>query len=267
LTSGTEPSRSSELEKLGFRLTGFRDWPVVRALHTLAGLGFRSVELSLDHPELDPETLTGEQITRVQAALADYRLRLSAVAYHPVSDCVDTAFRRQKRALAVAREFGASALVAGGVASARDSQGTAGLKALEDLVLAAEGAGLTVALEPAPDTVLDGMYEFANLARRLAGLPVSLTLNLGHVALTEGESPEVIEEWCSFITQVHVHDVIRPDPTHLLPGDGHLDLLRPIQKLRECGYTGDLTLDLYDIAAAPDEWAARAMERCRGLFG
>jgi sugar phosphate isomerase/epimerase len=157
-------------------------------------------------------------------------------------------------------------LVAGSPTTEVDPQGCSTFLALEELIRSAEGTGIVVALEPEPDTVINGIYEFSLIAAHMAGSPLGLNLDLGHAALTEGDPIAVIDEWSSFIMHVHVEDIRRPQHVHLLPGDGHLDLLRMIRKLRESGFAGDLTVDLFDILDAPDVWAQRAMERMRLLL-
>jgi sugar phosphate isomerase/epimerase len=257
-----EPTKTGEAGRLGFRLSGFRLWPVTQALQVLSEIGYRSVELCLEHPELDPLTLTKAKIAEIKQCLDHTGLRVSAVSYHGKRDELSATLSKQKAGLELAREFGTGVLVAGTGLRASDPQGISTHKALEELIRAAEEIGCIVAVEPEPDTVIHGMAEFSLLVSRLAGTPVGLNFDVGHAALTENDVGQTINEWGAFIRHVHLEDLRKPHHVHLLPGDGELELPRLVGKLRQNGYAGDLTVDLFDILDAPDVWARRAMTRC-----
>lgn len=261
-----EQARNSEMEKLGFRLSGFRQWPLEKTLAALAQIGYRSVELCLEHPELNPESLDADAIARIKQLLDRLGLRVSAVSYHGRKDSVAAALKKQKLGLKLAREFGTRVLVVGSVDGRHDPQGGSTYRALEELVREADGTEVVVAVEPEPDTVIHGMYEFSMLARDLSGCPLGLNLDLGHAYLTEGNATQVVDEWAPFIVHVHLGDVRKPNHVHLMPGDGHLDLRGSVQRLRECGYEGDLTVDFCDLQEAPEDLAGKAYQRCRELL-
>ena len=254
------------LSKLGFRLEGFCQWPMEKALAKIAQIGYHSVELCLEHPDLNPDSLTGDAIRRIKKGLEDSGLRLSSVSYHGKRESLSNALKNQKLGIEIAQSLGVGVLVVGAPSTSADPQGCSTFLALEELVRSAEGSGVVIALEPEPDTVIHGLYEFSLLAAHMAGSPLALNLNLGHAALTESDPIEVIEEWAPFIVHTHVEDIRKPNHSHLLPGDGHLDLLRMIKKLRETGYAGDLTIDLFDILDEPDVWAQKAMDRMKLLL-
>ncbi len=262
----SEPNYPNELARLGFRLAGFRDWSLAEALRKIAEIGYKSVELCLEHPELDPGSLTASSISKIKALLGEQNLRVSAVSFHGKRDDLPTAFLKQKLAIELAQEFNTRVLVVGTALAEVDPQGCASLRNLEELVHCAENTGVVIAVEPEPDTALNGMYEFSLLASHLAGSPLGLNLDIGHAALTEGDVCAVIEEWAPFIAHTHFEDIRKPAHVHLLPGDGHLDLVGCVRKLRETGYQGDLTIDLFDIFDAPQDWAQKAMDRCQALL-
>jgi sugar phosphate isomerase/epimerase len=264
--NATEQNRVIEVEKLGFGLAGFRQWPLDKSLGTLAEIGYTAVELCLEHPGLDLTTLTPAALSKLKTRLKKLGLRVSSVSCHSKLDGVFKSLKKQKLAIEFAGEFGAHVLVVGTAASTLDPQGSDTTRALEELVRAAEGTGVVVAVEPEPDTVIHGMYEFSMLASHLSGSSLGLNLDLGHAFLTEGSATSVVDEWAPFIVQVHIEDVIKPDHLHLLPGDGHVDLTRALEHLRENGYSGNLIVDHPDGLDDPKEWARLAMERCRDLL-
>ncbi len=261
-----EWARVCEPEKLGFRLAGFQLWPLDKALTTLAEIGYRSVELCLEHPDLNPEILNPEALARLKSLLGRLGLRVSSISCHGKKDSIALTLKKQLLGLNIARELGTRYLVVGTTLSQNDPQGADTLRALEVLVRAAEECDLMVAVEPEPETVIHGMYDFSMLASNLSGSSLGLNLDLGHAYLTESSPIEVIDEYASFIVHLHLEDMIRPAHNHLLPGDGYMDLQGAIMRLRENGYSGDLTVDLFDILDAPEVWAKKALERCQAIF-
>jgi sugar phosphate isomerase/epimerase len=166
---GSTFTASGELTRLGFRLAGFKGWPLDESIRTLAEMGYQSVELCIEHPDMDPEKLTPDTIARIGEILKDNAIRVSSVGYSGKGDDIIASLAAQKRGLEIAREFDCRTLVVGTVLETADPDGSKTYKALEDLLRAAEETGLIIAVEPEPNTVLNGIYEFSLLASRLAG--------------------------------------------------------------------------------------------------
>ncbi|MFH1863113.1 MAG: sugar phosphate isomerase/epimerase family protein [bacterium] len=261
-----EFSGDKELNSLGFRLEGFKEKPLQTTLQTLSRIGYRSVEICLEHPELAPDKLTPANVSRLVGQLKEYGLRVSSVSCHGRKHDLITLQKRLKAGMEIVRDLGTRILVVGTVSTAEDCTGRLTFNMLEDLLKAAEDVDVIIAVEPEPETVLDGMYEFSTLACRMIGAPLGLNLDVGHAFLTEGNVVSVIREWAPFIVHTHLEDMCRAQHVHLLPGDGHLDLRQLVSALREHDYCGDLTLDLYDITDDPEKWAEEAMLRCRKIF-
>jgi len=263
---GSKFTPSEELNKLGFRLALFHSWPLEKAVKTLAEMGYKSLELCLEHPELSPDKLTEKEISRIKKIIEDGGLRVSSVSYFSSGDDVSVALEEQKGGVELARELDCRILVVGTLPEAADPDGKKTYRALEELLRLAEEKGVTIAVEPEPETVINGLFEFSVLASRVAGSPLGLSLNIGHVALTEGDVAAAIEEWAPFIMNAHISDVRRHEHVHLLPGDGHLDIYKMVMTLRENDFSGDLIIDLSQTQEAPDQLARIAMERCREMF-
>jgi fructoselysine 3-epimerase len=261
----TQPTAAGGVGRFGFRLSGFHRWPVVQALKTLSEIGYQSVELCLEHPDLDPLTITRAKVAEIRQALDHSGLRVSAVSYHGKRDDLGKTLSKQKAGLELARDFGTEVLVAGTGLLISDPGRSNTYRALETLIRVAAEVDCIVAVEPEPDTVIHGMEEFSQLVSLMAGAPLGLNLDVGHAALTENDVGESIDKWGCFIRHVHFEDIRKPHHVHLLPGDGDLDLPNLVLKLRQVGYTRDLTVDLFDILDAPEVWARRAITRCHEL--
>ncbi|MBU1881103.1 sugar phosphate isomerase/epimerase, partial [bacterium] len=225
------------------------------------------LEFSLNHPDLDPAALSGSRLQKLKSALEDNNLCVSAMSYR----CADEQNLSQsldslKKGMEVALSLGTNLLLICTAPQSSDPDGRQTTTLLSDLLHHAQEIGLIIAVDPEPDTVIHGLYEFSQMANRMTGLPLGLDLNVSHCACTEGNVDEVIAEWASFIVSAHISDAERNQHNHLIPGQGHLDINRAVQALRRYRYHGDLTLDLEPNGTAFEEMAVRAMENCKQLF-
>ncbi len=255
-----------EIQRLGFRLQPFEQWPLKKALEFLSQTGYRSVEISLDHPDLQLSRITPKILSEVRSFLEETDLKVSAVSYLCRDKTLEDLTAHLRVGLNVAYEIGAPVFILCAGPLCDDPGGRNTRAALIEILNQAEERGIAVAVEPEPESVLHGLYEFSDLARRLAGSPLRLNLNLTHTAITEGSLDDVIENWSSYIVHVHVSDVRGREHAHLLPGDGYLDILSIVRKLREHNYNGDWTLDMTGQPDPPEQLAQKAIERCRGIF-
>ena len=263
---GSKFTPSEEVNKLGFRLALFRTWSLEKSVKTLAEMGYKSLELCMEHPELCLEELSSDEISRIKKTVEDGGLCVSSVSYFSSSDDILAALDKQKNGVELARELGCKILVVGTLPEASDPDGKKTYRAFEELLCLGEEKGVTIAVEPEPEMVLNGLFEFSVLASRMAGSPLGLSLNIGQVALTEGDVAAAIEEWAPFIVNAHISVVRRHEHVHLLPGDGHLDIYKMVMALRENDFIGDLIIDLSETEDSPDHLAQVAIERCREMF-
>lgn len=257
---------STEMENLGFRSTLFHDWPLEKCAKTLSEVGYKSLELCLKHSDMGPDSLTPEGVDRIKQMLDKIGLRISSVYHCVESEDFIADFEDQKKCLEMAKQLDCKILVLRTAPEEADPDGRKTTRNIVELLQHAESMEMTIAIEPEPGTVLNGLYEFSRLVAETAGLPIALNLNFGHAALTEGDVGAVIHEWATFIVQANLADVRRPDHVHLLPGDGYLNLYELVLLLRDCRYEGDLILDLSGTDEAPDRLAEVAMERCKEIF-
>jgi sugar phosphate isomerase/epimerase len=255
-----------EAARLGYSLAAFTDWTLAKVIETIAGAAYKSVELCLDHPELDADKLTDDHIDKIKNLLKKHDLHVSAVSCYSNQEDMRLIFENRLRGIDVAVKLGCRILVLGCASEGSDPGGENTRKYLAKLLQKADTEGVTIAIDPEPGTVIHGYYEFSMLARQHSGMPLGLNLNLTHATLTEKDVFAVIEEWAPFIVYTHISDCANNEHTHLLPGDGKLDLQAIMASLRKNHYRGDFVLHITDNSEPPDELARIAMDRCQKLM-
>jgi len=258
---------SDELHRLGYRISKEHDWPLDKTFQLLAQLGFQAVEFSLNHPDLNPASLLDKKLDKIKKNLDTNNLRVSAVSYRcdEVSK-IAVSLDFLKKGMEVAQVLGTNLMIICPPSQSDDPNGRLTMTLLTELLQHAQEISMTVALEPEPDTTVNGIYEFSQMANRLTGLPLGLDVNVSHCACTEGNVDDVIAEWAPFIVSAHISDAERNQHHHLIPGEGHLDINRAVQALRRYRYEGDLIVDVDQTAAPFEETAVRTMDNCKQLF-
>ena len=247
--------------KTGFRTAGYEAWGLGPTLQDIALAGFDSVELCLEHPGSTPEGLDDTRIQRVTRLLEELELPLSAVSYHgdgsPVEEKVDKTFR----ALEIAHQMKAKVLIVN--TEPPDSTRPEHLAEVQDrLARLCDRAGrcnIDVAVEPEPGLLIDSSQDFLTMAERVGSPNLKINLDIGHAHLTDPDVVETIHKLGDKIVHTHVEDIAGGVHKHLLPGEGEMNLTAIFDALRDIGYEGFLTIDLFQLGDEPGERARQAL--------
>lgn len=131
----------------------------------------------------------------------------------------------------------------------------------ETLSSAAEAArreGAVIALEPLTGNETDIVNTAAKAVEIIEGVNhPALKLHLDAKAMQAEDEPreEVIRKHGSHLVSFHAND-----PNKLGPGMGDLDLLPSLRALREVGYKGFLSVEVFDFSPGPDNIARESAE-------
>ncbi len=190
-----------DFSKIGYNLVSFQSWTLEKAFKVIADVGYSTVELCLEHPEMDPEKLLNGDIARIKAALEENGLRTSAISCNFKDANLDATFSECVKALDVALELGTKIFTISAPPENLDPGGQLTRQTLSKLLQIADDKGIIIAIENEPDSVIHGFYDFSMLISELINLPLGLNLNLSHAALTEQDVAAVINEFASHIVR------------------------------------------------------------------
>ncbi len=256
-----------DFSKIGYNLVSFQSWTLEKAFKVIADVGYSTVELCLEHPEMDPEKLLNGDIARIKAALEENGLRTSAISCNCKDANLDATFSECVKALDVALELGTKIFTISAPPENLDPGGQLTRQTLSKLLQIADNKGIIIAIENEPDSVIHGFYDFSMLISELINLPLGLNLNLSHAALTEQDVAAVINEFASHIVHTSISDCRKNQHDHLIPGDGNLDIHGLIVSLNRNHYQGDYILSPTSVNQSPDQLAKAAMDWCRETLG
>jgi sugar phosphate isomerase/epimerase len=268
--------------QLGYNTNGFTSHALADALRVLAGLGYRSVGLTLDHHVLNPlvpdwqksadqcRALLGE-LDLLPVVETGARYLLDPWRKHqPTLLSQHLADRRRRidfleRAVDVARIVGARvvSLWSGSppVEATPDEVDARLVEGLREVCAYAEAHGITVGFEPEPGMYISSMDEFLWLRQKVDHPALKLTLDVGHAHITEqGGAEETIRRFAQHIVNVHLEGMNRAAHDHLVPWEGDMDVKAVVRTLEAVGYTGPATFELSRHSHVAVETARRALE-------
>lgn len=277
--------------KLAFSTNAYLKYPFDEALRRLAAIGYSGVEIMADVPHAWPAFLLDEQKQGIRDALAKNRLAISNINsfmmhavndrrqryWHPSWIEPDPNYRAVRidhtmRSLTLARELGAKCITTepGGPLAPGQSW-SAGLKLfvemLKPVVEHAEKEGVLLLIEPEPGLLVETADQFLELMRHIDSPAVGLNFDIGHSYCVGDDPAATIPRVAKYIRHFHLEDIAATRVHHhLVPGEGAIDFAATFRAIRQIGYDGWVTIELYPYVDDPDAAARTALERVRPLI-
>ena len=269
--------------QLAFSSNAYLRYPIDETIARIAALGYRGIEILADVPHAWPAGLLPEQRQAIRDSLDRHGLTISninafmmnAIAdprqpyWHPSwiePDPHYRAIRREhtKRALKLAVDLGAPHITTepGGPLA----EGQTRLEAFDifydefmPCVEWADHYGIPILIEPEPGLLIERFDQFVEFKDRIDSPMVQLNFDIGH-AYCVGEDPQ---DWVAKMQEhtlhYHLEDIAATRVhKHLVPGRGAIDFAATLAAIRQTGYKGWLTVELYPYIDDPDAAAREA---------
>jgi sugar phosphate isomerase/epimerase len=271
--------------QLAFSTNAYLNHTFADAVSRLARIGYRGVEIMADVPHAWPAYLLPEQRQAIRDALAGNSVAISninAFMMHAVNDYrqkywhpswiePDAHYRRvridhTKRALSLAKELGAPNITTepGGPLEGRSRAECLALfiEMLKPVVEHAEKERVMLLVEPEPDLLIETADQYLEFASKLSSPYLGLNFDIGHAYCVKDDPPATIRRLGNLIRHVHLEDIAATRVHHhLIPGEGAIDFAATLAALKEMGYGGWVTIELYTCHENPDHAAKTARER------
>ena len=271
--------------QLAFSTNAYLHHSFAEAVSRLAAIGYRGVEIMADVPHAWPAYLLPEQKQGIRDALARNHLAISNInsfMMHAVNDYrqkywhpswiePDPHYRRvridhTRRALTLAKELGAKCITTepGGPLEGRSWSECLSLfiETLKPVVEHAEKEQVMLLVEPEPDLLIETADQYLEFASKITSPYLGLNFDIGHAYCVKDDPPATIRRLGSLIRHVHLEDIAATRVHHhLIPGEGAIDFGATLAALRDIGYDGWVTIELYTCHENPDYAARTARER------
>ena len=244
--------------RLGYNTNGFNCHSLESALEIISGLGYRGVAITLDNYILNPaDSDLDQQLELTRAMLkknslacvieTGARFLLDPRRKHePTLISTDSAGREirlifLKRALDIAAQLNAEAL---SFWSGKKNKNVNENQAWDWLVGGCRD-GIPLAFEPEPGMFIENLTEYQKLKEHVANPLFGLTLDVGHVFLTEDNSlANCIRNFKHRLKNIHLEDMKKGHHKHLQFGDGDIDFYEIFEALKEIDYVGLINVEL-----------------------
>jgi sugar phosphate isomerase/epimerase len=257
------------MPKLAFSANAFKKNTLPEAIHSIASIGYRGVEIMADMPHLEPGKLTKQQRADVLQRVKDEGLVVSNVnaftlfacgdTYHPTW-IEDSAAKRQTRVdhtlasveLAAAVGVKTVSLQPGGpligTNLSREQAAERYAEGLAKVVPLARQLGITLGIEPEPGLFIQTAGEYLEFKNQFFANEPTVLMNcdIGHLFCVGDDPATVIRTMPRHIAHIHLEDIgDNRVHQHLTPGKGAIDFRPIFQAMEDIGYTGWATVELY----------------------
>ena len=271
--------------QLAFSTNAYLNHSFAETARRLATIGYRGIEIMADVPHAWPAYLLPEQKQGIREALATNKLAISnvnAFMMHAVNDPrqkywhpswiePDANYRQirvdhTKRCLTLAKELGAPCVTTepGGPLEGRKWSDCLKLfvEMLKPVVEHAEKEGVPLLIEPEPDLLIETADQYLEFTRHIQSPMLGLNFDIGHFYCVKDDPAATVHKLAQHIRHVHLEDIAATRiHHHLIPGEGVIDFKSTLQALKNIGYNGWVTIELYTCHENPDHAATVARER------
>ncbi len=251
--------------KLGYISNGFSDHTLPQMVEVLHRFGYSAIGLTLGAPHLDPFTIDRQSLLKIRELFDTHQLQpaietgaryaLDGFRKHrPSLVSVDRTGREQrvtyyKRAIDLAVDLGAKvvSIWSGTPQPGIDPETTwrrlvAGLTPVLDH---AERMKIKIGFEPEPGMFIEDLEGWSLLKKRLPHLALGLTIDIGHLAVTEEEPwDQHLEVHAEDLVHLHLDDAKNRRHEHLLFGEGEIDWDAIFATLERIEYGGVALVEL-----------------------
>jgi sugar phosphate isomerase/epimerase len=273
--------------KLAYSTNAYAKFPLAEAVDRIAALAYRGIELMADVPHVWPATTTDSQVETIRRRLDTHGLTIANVNafmmnavqdfWHPSWIEPDVEFRRLRiqhtiDALRLAQKLGATCITTepGGPLEGDMTRETAidiFAQGLTEALEHAEKLGIELLVEPEPGLLIENASQFIELANRLTSPMFGLNFDIGHFYCVGEPLPETVERLRPYTRHYHIEDIAATRVhEHMIPGRGAIDFPSVLSAIRDTGYDGWLTVELYPYLDDPDSAGREARDYLTGLI-
>jgi len=243
---------------------------VFEAINFFSYKGFDGVELCYEDLSfrIRPDLWEPEIIALIREHSEKAGIVISAVGNHLRYFFDDFMFEAVKKGIKSTRLYGADVFIFAAMNDAnekiqrKDLRGIA-VRRIKELCKLAESEGVKLAMEPEPPSIYANTRDFLELCAEIGSPALGINFDAGHAFLTDPDILESVDLLKGKIFHGHIEDMQRGQHLHLLPGDGDMDLPALFKKLKETGFNGYMSVDLYNYKY--EEAVVEALTRLRKI--
>jgi sugar phosphate isomerase/epimerase len=273
--------------EFAFSTNAFKKYTLKETINCLSEIGYRGIEILCDVPHAYPKTLSDAECVEIKQLLSDLKIGISNLnaftlfaigdTHHPSWIENDSKLRKLRidhtiDCIKLARKLGANNISTepGGPSQNYGLSINEQFKIFEngirEVLPIAENEKVNVLIEPEPGLLIEKSEQFIQFIRNFDSEYIGLNFDVGHFFCV-GEDPSIlIPQLSDYIKHVHLEDIaVDRAHNHLMLGKGAINIASVIKSLKDIGYEGFITIELYPYQDSPAYAAKEAMKFIRSL--
>ena len=273
--------------EFAFSTNAFKKFSLNDTINILSKIGYNGIEILCDIPHAYPKNLTNSDINELKLLLSKLKISISNLnaftlfaigdTHHPswIENDIESRKMRIDHTLdciKLARKLGVSNISTepGGPVNSQGLSENELLRIFEnginEVLKTAEDENVTVLVEPEPGLLIENSEQFIKFIKNFDSKHIGLNFDIGHFFCVGEDPSQVIYKLSEYVRHVHLED-IAADRTHhhLMLGEGAIDIESVFKSLKDIGYEGFTTIELYPYQECPIKAAKNAMKFIKSL--
>ncbi len=274
--------------KLAFSTNAFKNYTLDEAISIISEAGYGGVEILCDIPHAYPETMSEEKIAGIKNLISKKGLAISNLnaftlyaigdVYHPSWIEDDLELRNSRilhtiNCIKLAKKLGSNTISTepgGPIISSsigREQLLKTFIDSLTEVISVAEKERVKILIEPEPGLLIQNSQEFVELMSKIESPCVKLNFDIGHFFCVGEDPSQTIYKLAEYIEHFHIEDISKERfHKHLTLGDGVIDFKSVFRTIRDVGFDGYVTVELYPYQDCPEYVAKKSIEFLNGII-
>ncbi len=221
------------------------------AIDKIMALGFDGVEINIyDRSfQIRQDFFTPGFAERIRTHMAGLGVKAYSVGAHMDYTESPEMLEIAKKAVEVAARLGAKVMIVNGAHKMEDvpfaPQWERQVAALRELARKAEEQQVLLAVEFEPGFVIDSTKVLLKAMAEIDSPMLKMNLDIGHVFLQDEDPMASIRACGELIVHGHLENMETGVHNHLVPWEGDMDLEAYARAMRDIGFDGNASLDVY----------------------
>ena len=269
--------------KFAFSSNAFLRYDLLETIRIISNIGYEGIEIMADVPHAFPLHLTDSYIRMIRKAVEDHGLLISNInafmhhadgdTYHPSWIEKDRNLRVKRvdytlRCIELADRLGARNISTEPGGPLEEMSREEGLRLFREGLCAVEDKarekGVRILIEPEPSLLIEKSGEFLDFFDGLDPEVFGLNFDIGHFFCVNEDPAELVEIMKDYAHHFHLEDIsLLREHHHLMLGHGAIELPKVLNTIRDSGFDGFVTVELYTYENAAEEAAMEAFEYLR----
>ncbi|MCD6460076.1 sugar phosphate isomerase/epimerase [bacterium] len=277
--------------KLSFSTNAFKNFSLLDSIRQLAGCGYSGIEILCDKPHLYPPDFTDCDYKELKSTADDLSIalvNLNAFTFFARGDTYNPSWidpDPQVRNLRLQHTINAINAAAklnipsistepGGQISVHNKTNRQALlnlfeQGIKKTLKHAEQKKIFLLIEPEPELLIEHSSEMFDFLKNFDSRWIGVNFDIGHFHCVNENLCGAVDKLFPYIKHIHLEDIAGRKHEHLIPGHGEIDFTPVLNLLRDKGYTGYVTVELYPYQDFPKAAARESLaylEKIKNLW-